>query len=507
MLPSILFFLVLIGHFISLPFLFKKAGIDSWKGLIPIYNVVVWLQIMKKPWWWILILLIPGVNIVLFLAMNYELSRCYGPKEDSFGVLAVVAPFIALPILAFGPDKFIGPEIFTKNNKSKSREWAETRVFAVIAATIIRTFVLEAFTIPTPSMEKSLRVGDFLFVSKLSYGARLPMTPVSFPFAHHTLPLTKSTPSFLDWYNLPYFRLPGISSVKRGDAIVFNFPEGDTVAANMQAASFYELVRQYGRKSVMNNELRTQNNEPAIGDILVRPFDKTDHYIKRCVALPNDKLEIKEGIVYINDTEQEMPEMLQYSYNAFVEGSLNMKMMKTRFDVSESDIRKLGNGFYNIPLTNKDYEEFKKLPFVKSVSRNITPISEKPNGKNPIFPHSNFYNWSEDNFGPITIPAKGVTVKLTKETLPLYKRIIKVYEKNSLEIKGDKFVINGSETDSYTFKQDYYFAMGDNRHRSADSRYWGFVPHELMVGKAVFVWFSKDPETGIRWKRLFSFVN
>jgi signal peptidase I len=509
MIPTILFFLILASHLISLPKIFAKAGVASWKGYIPFYNLVVWIKIMEKPWWWFLILLVPGVNFILFMVMNYELTRAFNRRDFAFGLLAIFAPFVAIPIIAFSDDRFIGCEKFAKNQKKPAgREWAETIVFAVIAASIIRTFVLEAFTIPTPSMEKSLRVGDFLFVSKLSYGPRLPMTPVSFPFAHHTLPLTQATPSFLEWYQLPYMRLPGFGAVKRGDAIVFNFPEGDTVATKMQESSYYSLKREVGKKALENQEIKDRRGVSVTGEIISRPFDKTDHYIKRCVAVAGDELEIKDGLVYINGQQEEFPETAMFSYIVFTKSKINNKLIKDRFDIYSNDIIPVANDAYSITLTEKDAEEFKKLPFVRSMVKNLKErgIYADKGDKSPIFPHSKNYDYTEDNFGPIIIPKKGSTVKLDLNTLPLYERAITAYEKNTLEVIDNQIFINGNLADSYTFKQDYYFAMGDNRHRSADSRFWGFVPHELMVGKAVFVWFSKDPEGPIRWNRLFSLV-
>ncbi|MGY6561866.1 MAG: S26 family signal peptidase [Luteibaculaceae bacterium] len=508
MIPIILFFLILVSHLISLPKIFEKAGEKAWKGYVPFYNLYVWLKIMEKPWWWMLILAIPGVNFLLFMVMNYELSRAFDRKTLPFGILAFLAPFVAIPIIAFSNDKFVGAEKFEKGKKPASRDWAETIVFAVIAASIIRAFVLEAFTIPTPSMEKSLRVGDFLFVSKLSYGPRLPQTPLSFPFAHHTLPFTKATPSYLEWYSLPYLRLPGLGKVKRGDAIVFNFPTGDSVVVNMQETSLSALIRDYGDDVVRSNKLRNRDGSPVFGEIIGRPFDKTDHYIKRCVAVAGDELEIIDGLVYINGKKEEFPETALFSYAVFTEAPLNNKMLKDRYDLNPNEIIQLGANMYILTLTDDQYENLKQNSNVKSITKNTKAkgFYAENSAKTPIFPHHESYDWTEDNYGPLLIPAKGSSVNISVANLPIYQRVIEVYEKNIVEVKEGVVFINGIQTETYTFKQDYYFAMGDNRHRSADSRFWGFVPHELMVGKAVFVWFSNDPNSGIRWDRIFSRV-
>ncbi len=350
--------------------------------------------------------------------------------------------------------------------KGPLREWIDAVVFAVVAATLIRMFFIEAFTIPTPSMEKSLLVGDFLFVSKVSYGPRIPNTPLSFPFAHHTLPLTESTQSYLEWISLPYFRIPGFGNIKNNDVVVFNYPmEG------------------------------------------FRPVDKRENYIKRCVGIPGDKLQVINKTLHINGKKAEMPEEMQYSYHVKTDGTtLNPKVLE-KMDVNEGGLVS-NQGDYRFSLTSDNVDKMNTFSNVKE----IKPICDPENSyASYIFPSDSNFTFNKDNFGPITIPQKGKSVELNVSNIALYKRLITVYEGNELEVKEGKILINGVEEDSYTFNMDYYFMMGDNRDNSADSRFWGFVPEDHIVGKAVFIWFSIDQNKSwfskIRWSRLFSTIN
>ncbi len=414
--------------------------------------------------------------------------------------------------------------------KTKLVEWIDALVFAVIAATIIRMFFIEAFTIPTSSMEKSLLVGDYLFVSKVSYGPKLPNTPLSFPFAHHTLPFTKSTKSYLEWIDMPYKRLAGFQNIKNDDVVVFNFPEGDSVCVNQQNSSYYQLCREYGRKTVWGNNLVNPQTgqvfDDYFGEVIYRPADKRENYIKRCVAIHGDSLQVIHGQVFVNGKAQADIENKQYKYiirtngepiNPKVFENLNISFEdlenRTRFDPDLlKAIPNLKNDDYSniiaLPLTKENAEKIKMLPNVKLIQR-----AERLAGEyaDYIFPHDTQFKWNEDNFGPLWIPKKGATVKLTLHNLPLYKRAIGVYEANKLEIKDSTIFINGQKTDSYTFKMDYYFMMGDSRHNSADSRFWGFVPEDHVVGKAVFIWLSMDKDKSflgsIRWNRIFKFIH
>lgn len=359
--------------------------------------------------------------------------------------------------------------VLRKSDKKKSltREWLDAVIFAVIAATLIRTFFIEAYTIPTSSMEKSLLVGDFLFVSKVSYGARIPNTPLSFPFAHHTLPFTDDTKSYLEWIKLPYYRLPGMSKIKNNDVVVFNYPMED-----------------------------------------FRPVDKQENYIKRCVGIPGDSLQVKEGTLFINNQLADKPDKMQFRYHVVTDGTpFNSK------SIAELNITEGGPletpGEFAMLLTRENAEKIKEFANVKSVE----PYIENPKLADTItmFPHHKNFPWNVDNYGPIWIPKEGATVSITPENIALYARIIEVYEHNKLEVKDSVIYINGQVANSYTFKMDYYFMMGDNRHNSADSRFWGFVPIDHIVGKGVFVWLSLDANESnifkkVRWGRMFSFI-
>jgi signal peptidase I len=356
------------------------------------------------------------------------------------------------------------------------REWVDAIVFAVIAATIIRLFLIEAYTIPTSSMEKSLLIGDFLFVSKVSYGPRIPNTPLAFPFAHHTMPGTRSTKSYLEWIKLPYMRLPGYTSIKNNDVVVFNYPmEG------------------------------------------FRPVDKRENYIKRCVAIPGDILEVKDRDLYINGKLADKPEGMQYSYDVRTDGTGFNKRVLRKYDITEGG-RVSNQGDFTLTMTDEAKGSISELNNVQVVE---PTIARKGAYAEYIFPNSDpelkstgskKFFWNVDHFGPVTIPKKGETVELTVDNLPIYERLISFYEHNDLKIEEDRIYINGIESNSYTFQMDYYFMMGDNRHNSADSRFWGFVPEDHIVGKAVFIWLSIDKDATklfekIRWGRIFNLID
>ncbi len=499
---QLIFFATLLSYFACLWKIFEKAGQPKVAGFIPVYNLFIWLRMMRKPWWWLLLLILPGLNFIMLTVMHIELVRSFGQRSLPHYLLAVFVPPAALAMLAFKEDiKFIGLPDYKQEKKSTGREWAEAIVFAVVAATIIRTFFIEAFTIPTPSMEKSLLVGDYLFVSKTSYGARLPMTPIAVPLTHHTVPVL-NVRSYVEWQKLPYLRLPGMGDVARFDATVFNFPEGDTVVINIQEQSYYQLVRNYGRKNI-HNENYTLPNRVKTGGLTVRPIDKKENYIKRTIGLPGETLELRDRAVFINGEKMDMPEGVQHSYQVYTNSSLSGDVLKNKYGIEITDRdREIYRraGFYYLSLTDKEVDVLKGLGSVDSVY--MEP--KRPQADYHIFPNHPSYSWTEDDFGPLWIPGKDLSIDLTLNNLPLYERSIAVYEGNELEVKDGKIFINGEEANSYTFRQNYYFLMGDNRHNSADSRFWGFVPHDHVVGKAVFVWFSKDPNSGVRWNRLFT---
>lgn len=518
MIPWLLLLAYFIVLFACLPKLFAKAGKPAWAGLVPGYNLVVWNKLLGKPWYWLLLLLVPGVNLLMLIIYNVNTSIAYGERELKQHVRMALLPWVVLPKLAYKDAyTFIGPIPAGQRKRTMAGQWGDAILFAVIVATTFRVLTFEAFTIPTESMEKSLLVGDYLFVSKLSYGPRMPMTPVTFPFTHHTLPLTKATPSFTSWFSLPYMRLPGFGKPERGDAVVFNFPEGDTVVANYQNQSYYQLARMCGRKNLLEKG-RVVFSAPdgrkvafPTGGILVRPVDKQENYIKRCVAIAGDSLEVRDGLVYVNGQPQPLPGEGQYAYDFVLKDGFNKKTLKEQYDITTTDVQQEGDRA-EMPLTLDAADALKGFSNVVSMAR-----ENKPRGTYgardfwPIFPNDSRYDWSEDNFGPLWIPKAGATVQLTVDNLPLYRRAIEVYEGNTLEVKGSDILINGAKATSYTFRQDYYWMMGDNRHRSQDARFWGFVPFDHVVGKAVLVWLTADPENGgfpmgIRWKRLFSRV-
>ncbi|SKA40865.1 signal peptidase I [Chitinophaga eiseniae] len=377
-----------------------------------------------------------------------------------------------------------------KKKKSTAREWLDAGIFAIIAATLIRTFIFEAYTIPTPSMEKTLLVNDFLFVSKISYGPRIPMTPLAMPFVHHTMPFTKSTKAYSEAIKWKYKRLPGFSDIKRYDVVVFNFPEGDTVAIDAPDPSYYNMVRQVGWQAVNNSY-----------QIIHRPVDKRENYIKRCMAEAGDTIKIVHGAVYVNGQPAPVPSGSQHKYVVETTGDqLNTSRLEELGIVGPEYT--FDNNKYVYNLTPENVTALKQFPIVKNIT-----VYEESNyvdfNYNMVFPHDTTHvKWTEENFGPLYIPKKGATIKLDDSNFAIYDRAIRVYEGNTLERKEGKIFINGQQTDSYTFKMNYYWMMGDNRNNSLDSRFWGFVPEDHVVGKAWLIWMSYG-EHGIRWSRLF----
>ena len=494
----ILFILCAIGFHIGLYGMFRKAGITPWKALIPYYNT--WLMVEKMPirkyWFFLQFIPIAGQFISIWIFIKFV--EHFGRFSLIHHAATVFIPFIYFIYLGYSKDeRYAGTAVVKNYKKSTAREWIDAGVFAIVAATIIRTFVFEAYTIPTGSMEKTLLVNDFLFVSKLSYGPRLPNTPLAFPFVHHTLPIT-GTKSYLEWIKLPYKRL-WREPVDRNDVVVFNYPVGDTVIGEYESnVNYYDALRDQYKG---NREEILQRN-----DIMVRPVDKRENFIKRCVAIPGDTLQVKQAILYINGAVAYVPPASATFYSVQTNGqALDEDMLKQDFHVETDGERgqyyPLPNaGSYLIDLTEEEAARMRKLPYIKSVVKDIKE------GINPVvFPNDTaHYKWSEDNYGPIWIPKKGVTIELTSENIAFYRRIISVYEGNSLEEKNGQFIINGLATKQYTFKMDYYWMMGDNRHNSQDSRFWGFVPEDHVVGRAALIWFSWDH--GPRWNRLFKSI-
>ncbi len=387
-----------------------------------------------------------------------------------------------------------------EKKRSALVEWVDALIFAVVAATLIRMFFIEAYTIPTSSMEKSLLIGDYLFVSKVSYGPKLPNTPISFPFAHHTLPLTKNTKSYVEWIKRPYKRLAGFGDIKRDDVVVFNYPEGDTVIVQFQSnRSYYSVIREIGRERTLREY-----------DIVVRPVDKRENYIKRCVAIPGDTLQVVRGQLVVNGQKQKDIPGRQYTHIIRTNGTaINTRILDDLNIAKDDRFFNPAGGIYEMPLTSEAYEKIRQLKNVHSVLKyeNTNPTMMTK----AIFPHAPEYSWTEDNFGPIWVPKKGETIDIDTKNLPLFHRIIETYEGNKLQVKDSVIYINDAPASTYTFKMDYYFMMGDNRHNSADSRFWGFVPEDHIVGKASFIWLSLDKDkrfpANIRWNRAFKGIN
>ena len=421
--------------------------------------------------------------------------------------------------------KFVNWGAWKKSKNPKIQNllnWVDDILFALIFVYIINIFIFQNYQIPSSSLEKTLLVGDYLFVSKLSYGPRVPNTPIAFPLVQNTLPILDCK-SYIEWPKWGYKKVKGLGQVERDDIVVFNFPAGDTVALKQQNPDYYTLISQHGRESLTLNKNH-------FGDIIYRPVDKRENYVKRCVGLPGDSLVIIDNQVYINGEIWKNAKNLQFNYYIETDGTRITEEVFRRLQVSKDDrilisdpnnnfsnsLMYLGftpnangsfNPVYRMPLTAEAYEMVKKLPYVSKV------IIEPDVLGGDVYPVGYNLNWTRDNYGPIWIPKKGETITLNEKNLALYHRCIRNYENNTLVIRPDgSVIINGQSATTYTFKYDYYWMMGDNRHNSADSRSWGFVPEDHIVGKPILVWLSLDKDRGlfdggIRWNRLFRFVD
>ena len=472
-------------------------------------------------------------------------------------VLVWIRSWLGLVVVPFIFDVYITRYInwrWWKQSKSSTvrgiMSWVDAIVFALVAVYFLNIYLFQNYRIPSSSLEKSLLVGDHLFVSKLSYGPRVPNTPISMPLTQHTMPLTGGK-SYLDWPLWGYKRVPGLGKVKRNDIVVFNFPAGDTVALNFQQTDFYSLAYEEGRRVYpqpvqMDSLTRRQqkavydlyyaagrklirSNPRMYGKVITRPVDRRENYVKRCVGLPGDTLSIVNGIIYIDGQPQPQPEYAQANYFVQTTGPLIPENVFRELGISRDDqalldaasgwqgeLEAMGLDFhdsqgryapvYHLPLTQAMYNQLKGN--ARLISR-IVPEPEIYGGE--VYPLNLYKNWTRDNYGPVWIPRKGETITLTDDNLPIYERCIVAYEGNRLEQREDGLYINGQRTDQYTFKMDYYWMMGDNRHNSADSRYWGFVPEDHVVGKPILIWLSLDKDRGIgdgyiRWNRLFKWV-
>ncbi len=526
---EILIFLIItyILFSITMMKLFEKAGVDGKKALIPGVNFVEMSKLVgHKPghaaW-----LLFPIVNIFIFVGLCVDMVRSFGKYDFWHSALAVIfSPAIFYMIGNNKDDKYLGPTLIAEHEfrhklaeaeksgntrelqklqrqnpyqKSQVREWTEAIVFAVFAAAFIRMFLIEAYVIPTSSMEGSLKVGDFLFVSKAHYGIRTPKTVIMFPLLHNRLPFVDGE-SYISKPNLPFYRLPAIQEVERFDPVVFNYPEGDSVYVFPERTWTIHDYRR-GTSGDPQQTQRFMQIKTNNAKLVVRPIDKKDHYIKRCIGLPGDSLKVVDRQVFINGEAAQNPTHMQFLYQISSASPLNKeKLDEIGVNTQEAYINE---GIYF--LDNEQVEKIKAMD--PSIKVDFFPMDKA--GARNYFPHDavNFGGWTNDNYGPIYIPKKGATVAISPQNISLYERVIGVYEGNKLEKKDGKIFINGQEATNYTFKMNYYWMMGDNRHNSEDSRVWGFVPEDHIVGKPLFIWFSTKNGSignGINWSRIFS---
>ena len=525
----IFFLIIQIIHGIGTWKLYKSARFKEIDAFIPFYNIIVLMKIINRPWWWVFLIFIPIINLLIIPVIWVETCRSFGKNSltDTVFVLISLGLFIYSINYSSKIEYIINRDL---NPKTALGEWVSSIIFAIILATIVHTYFIQPYIIPTGSLEKTLLVGDFLFVSKFHYGARVPQTAVSFPMVHDTIVGT-GIRSYLNKPQIPYLRLPGFEKIKRNEIVTFSWP-ADTVR------KFF--VKEKGVK---------------------KPIDKKSNYVKRCVAIPSDTLEIINGIIHINNKRSKMPYRAKpiYSFSAFNSSGVSTSKLaqlgidiQRKFKVSEItqnkynliqpyiqgiidnnpnnfivitsskgipyDVRSKGRIIlseitdYKIDLllTEEEAKIVTNSKLIDSLKRNFKTYKSY---NTSFFPNDIKYNWNEDNFGPIIMPKKGVTVKLTSTNLPIYKKLIRDYEKNTLTLENSIIKINNQTTDEYTFKQDYFWMMGDNRYRSEDSRVWGFVPEDHIVGKPVFIWMSIDgindgfKNWKIRWNRVFTTVN
>ncbi len=478
MMQWFIFFLIIqIIHGLGTWKLYIKAGQKAAQAFIPVYNAVVLMKIINRPWWWTFLLFVPIVNLIMFPVIWVETARSFGKNTYKDTFLAIVTLGFYNFYLNYVEDvKYL--ESRDLHPKSSSGDWVSSILFAIVAATIVHTYFIQPYVIPTSSLEKTLLVGDFLFVSKMHYGARTPMTTIATPMVHDTIPIIKKK-SYSSKPQLPYFRLPGFENVEHNDIVVFNWPV-DTMLDMRHTDKYY-----------------------------YKPIDKKTNYVKRCVGIAGDSLEVRNGYVYINGKQNRLPDRsrLQFSYEVILKDGQGFdnsifELLKSRYDITDG-IYRLNNNKIIIPAAAKEaVDMFKNHPSVLKLIKIEAPKGERDPG---IFPRNSNYNWNNDFFGPLYIPEKGQTIDLNLEVLPLYKRVLTEYEGNTLKINGNQILINDKVATSYTFKQNYYWMMGDNRHNSQDSRAWGFVPYDHVVGKPVFIWMSWG-DGKPRWERFFTTV-
>lgn len=482
----ILFFLIIqLIHFLGTWRLYKKAGRKAWEAAVPVYNAVVLMKIIKRPWWWTILLFIPIINLVMFPVVWVETIRSFGRTSTTETFLVIITLGLYIYYINYATDvKYIADRSLQPG--SAAGEWISSILFAVIAATLVHTYVMQPFTIPTSSLEKTLLVGDYLFVSKFHYGARTPLTSVAFPMVHDTIPLL-GVKSYFNAPAIPYFRLPGFQNIERNDIVVFNWP--------------VDTVRMFRDRSGVRYD---------------KPIDKKSNYVKRAVGVPGDSLKIVDGKVFINNEPLQLPERAkpQYTYFGTTKGEPLHPNLLREYGITDGIGYDPNTSQFVIrALSEEAFERLRNNPNIESIERYIS----EPGDRDPqIFPNNQKVKWNSDQMGPIYIPKKGETVKMDLTSFSLYRQIIENYEglelgvDNKLSVNGTQVLLNGEPLDSYTFKQDYYWMMGDNRHNSEDSRYWGYVPENHIVGKPVFIWLSIDPHgsglSKIRWERMFTTV-
>ena len=527
----VLFFFIIQGiHFMGTWKLYKAAGYKSWQAAVPVYNAVILMKIIKRPRWWVVLLFVPTINLILFGVIWVETMRSFGKNTIKDTALVLLSLGLYIYVINYS-DKLTHIADRSLRPRTGFGETLSSILWAVILATIVHNYFIQPYIIPTGSLEKSLLIGDFLFVSKFHYGARAPMTAISAPMVHDTIPGLKIR-SYLKYPQYPYLRLPRLQKIRRNDIVVFSWPA--------------DTVRQF-----FVREKRVD-----------KPIDKKSNYVKRCVGVPGDTLEIIDGFVHTNGIKNILPERarVQYTFHAYAKkGVSSRKLLSHGFEdfnrtykidnITENSYQKIiphiigrmGNTIENfkvvtpskglpadiifeeglrvseilelkkeMSLTLEEASILRKISGIDSVNRSINTIKIS---NETFFPNKITYNWNEDNFGPIVIPKKGMKVELNRKNISLYKKIISEYEGNKLEINPSQIKVNDIHVEQYTFKKDYYWMMGDNRHKSEDSRFWGFVPDDHIVGKPIFIWFSiKGINDGlknwkIRWDRVFTTVD